>query len=249
MLTLSQTLPPGALIGGEGAVLTKALGRSGGARFIAREEDLLRQDGKITGWREARGAVELATTEPNAGQSRFDPGPPGALLFEDGKHCGFVLSAYAPKVSPFTAAIIYRSAGAAKTLLSVSTGQSNNLIFLSEGEGRLLLKDRESTVEVSLPLSGSPDQARMAVIGFDGRGLSLECGGRKAEARGALPGLAHPADLFIGCRSNRPGLLKMLGTSRLHEVMFWPDRALLGSSEAESVAALAALNRYFRWTY
>lgn len=216
---------------------------------MAREADILRKDGKIAGWREARGAVEAVTTEPNAGQSRFDPGPPDALVFEEGKHCGFVLPAFAPEVSRFTAAVIYRSVGEAKTLLSVSTGQTNNLIFLSESEGQLLLKDRENTVEVSLPLAALGDRARLVMIGFDGRELSLDCGGRRASAKGALPGLAHPADLFIGCRSNRAGLLKTLGTSRLHEVVFWPDRALLGSPEATDVEALAALTRYFRWTY
>jgi hypothetical protein len=74
--------------------------------------------------------------------------------------------------------------------------------------------------------------------------------GRRAEvAADRVPGLAHPADFFIGCRSNRAGLAKTLGTSRLHEVLFWPDRALLGAAEPEDRAALEALRRHFRWDY
>jgi hypothetical protein len=54
----------------------------------------------------------------------------------------------------------------------------------------------------------------------------------------------HPGDFFIGCRSNRPGLAKTLGASRLHEVLFWPETALSPEDEA-----LVALGRYHRWTY
>jgi hypothetical protein len=87
------------------------------------------------------------------------------------------------------------------------------------------------------------------VLAYDGRGLRLAVGAREAFAAGTVPGLAHQADFFIGCRSNRGGLAKTLGQARLHEVLFWPDRALLGSPEAEDREALAVLHRHMRWTY
>ena len=149
MLEIPAKLPPGALVGAEDRLLNQALTRSGGARFLAREADLIRTDGKITAWREARGAVEAVAATPNTGNSRFDPGPPGAVLCEDGVNCGFALPGFTPEVKAFTVAVIYSSGGEARTLASVFTGQSHNMIFLSESEGRILAKDRQTTIEVS----------------------------------------------------------------------------------------------------
>lgn len=248
MLEIATRLPPGALIGGEDPLLSQMVLRSGGARFIAREADIVRTDGAITGWRESRMAVEAATAGPNSGSSRFEAGPPGALICQEGANCGFTLPGFAPEVEAFTVAMIYRSDGEAKTLASVFAGQANNMIFLTESEGQLLAKDKLSTVEVRLPVPTGRG-VKLAMLGFDGRSLRLSLGDTTAEAGGKIPGLAHPADFFIGCRSNRGGLVKTLGQSQLHEVLFWPDRCLPGSTDAEDQAALAALRRYLRWTY
>jgi hypothetical protein len=246
MLEIAAKLPPGALVGAEDRLLSQALARSGGARFLAREADLIRTDGKITGWREARGAVEATAAAPNTGNSRFDPGPPGAMLCNDGVNCGFALIGFTPEVKAFTVAVIYSSGGEARTLASVFTGQSHNMIFLSESEGRILAKDRQTTIEVSLPRPAGADQ--FVILSFDGNALRLQAGGQLTEAKGRVPAMAHPGDFFIGCRSNRSGLAKTLGTSRMHEVLFWPERALLGSADADDMAALEALDRYQRWT-
>lgn len=249
MLTIAAKLPAGALVGGEDALLAAAVLDSGGARFIAREADLVRTDGKITGWRDSVLAVEARTSAPNSGNSRFETGPPGALVCQEGQNCGFTLPGFTPKVEAFTVAVIYRSQGNARTLTSISTGQANNMIFLSEAEGRVLAKDRAGSVEVALPLGAARD-AKLVILDFDGRTLRLEMDGRTAEvAADKVPGLAHPADFFIGCRSNRAGLSKTLGQSWLHEVLFWPDRALLAAAEPEDRAALQALRRHFRWDY
>jgi len=102
---------------------------------------------------------------------------------------------------------------------------------------------------VALPLVPGP-RAKLVILDFDGRSLRLEMDGRTAEVAAIkVPGLAHQADFFIGCRSNRAGLAKTLGQSRLHEVLFWPDRALLGTQEPEDRAALEALRRHYRWDY
>lgn len=249
MLTIAAKLPPGALVGGEDALLAAAVLDSGGARFIARETDIVRTGGQITGWRDSVTSLEAKASAPNTGHSRFEAGPPGALICTEGQNCGFTLPGFAPEVEAFTVAVIYRSRGEARTLASVSTGQSNNMIFLAEAEGRVLAKDRAGSVEVALPI-GPGRGAKLVVLDFDGRSLRLEMDGRSAEvAADKVPGLAHQADFFIGCRSNRAGLAKTLGQSRLHEVLFWPDRALLGAAEPEDRAALEALRRHFRWDY
>ena len=67
MLEIAAKLPPGALVGGEERLLAQALVRSGGARFVAREADLVRHEGRITAWREAKGAVEAVAAAPNIG--------------------------------------------------------------------------------------------------------------------------------------------------------------------------------------
>lgn len=248
MLEIAMRLPPGALIGGEDRLLSEMVLRSGGARFIAREKDLVRTGEAITGWRESRMAVEAVAAGPNTGNSRFEPGPPGALLCRDGMNCGFTLPGFAPEVEAFTVAVIYSSEGEAKTLASVFAGQAHNMIFLTEGDGQLLAKDKSSTVELAVPVPKGRG-VKLAVLGFDGRVLRLSLGDAVAEAGGKLAGLAQQADFFIGCRSNRGGLAKTLGQSHLHEVLFWPDRCLPGSTDPEDRAALAALQRHLRWTY
>lgn len=248
MLEIAAKLPPGTLIGGDDRLLDEAVLRSGGARFIARDASMVWTNGKISGWREAHHAVEAVAAAPNTGNTRFDEGPPGAVICQAEANCGFTLPGFAPEVEAFTVVVAYWSEGEARTLASVFTGQSNNMIFLTEGEGILLAKDRQSTIEVSLPAATGPG-VRLVVLGFDGHCLRLALGDAKAEARGKVPGLAHTADFFIGCRSNRAGLAKTLGASRLHEVLFWPDRCLPGSDDPEDIAVLAALQRHARWTY
>lgn len=248
MLEIAARLPPGALIGGDERLLAEAVLHTGGARFVAREAYIAWTNGSITGWREQNGAVEAVVAGPNSGNSRFQAGPPSGVVCQDGVNCGFTLPGFAPEVEAFTVAVIFRSDGEAKTLASVSTGQANNMIFLAEAEGRMLAKDRAGAVEVSLPLNRGAG-AKLAVLGYDGRSLRLGLGDRHAEVSGTIPGMAHPADLFIGCRSNRAGLAKTLGQSLLHEVMFWPDRCLPGSTDPEDRTALDMLNAHVRWTY
>lgn len=258
MIELAMTLPPGALIGDDDRLLGQAVLATGGARFIAREADILWSNGRISGWREANQAVEAVAAGPNTGNSRFEAGPPGALICQDGVNCGFTLPGFASEVEAFTVAVIYRSTGEAGTLASVFAGRANNMIFLTEGDGVLLAKDKQSTVEVKLPAAKTGEakaggakagEAKLAVLGYDGRSLRLGLGDASAEARGQVPDLAHQADFFIGCRSNRAGLAKLMGQSKLHEVLFWPDRCLPGSDDTEDQAALAALRRHLRWTY
>jgi hypothetical protein len=248
MLHIAAKLPPGALIGGDEHLLADAVLQTGGARFVARDTDMIWSKDKISGWREQYGAIEAVVAGPNSGNSQFHAGPPGAVVFLEGVNCGFTLPRFAAEVEAFTIAVVYRSEGEAKTLASVFTGQSNNMIFLSESEGVLLAKDRESTVEVSVPVQRGAG-VKLALLGFSVRSLWLELGDCRAEGRGIIPGLQHPADFFIGCRSNRAGLGKTLGQSLVHEVLFWPDRCLLGSEDAEDRMVLSRLNAHVRWTY
>jgi hypothetical protein len=250
MLQLSQALPAGTLLGTEGALLQAALRRTSGAWFRARAEEVQRSNEVVTSWADASGAVVARPNTPNTGNSRFDPNPPAALICETGVHCGFTLPEVMARVENFTVAVIYSSPeGEARTLFSIVSGQSSNMIFLSEVADTLIAKDRGEAVSLELPLAGQPRRARMAILSFTGRALLLAAGGQMRQAAGKVAGLDQPADIFIGCRSNRSGLAKTLGKSRLHDVIFWPDRALLGSDHPDDAAALKALQLYHRWTF
>jgi hypothetical protein len=246
MLTIATDLPPGALIGGDEALVAQAVLKSGGARFVARAGDLIREEGRILGWREARGAGDALATVPNTGNSRFEAGPPGALICASGVNCGFVLSEFAREVEEFTIAMIYSSGGEARTLAAVTTGQANNVIFLNETGGRLYFKDRSNAVEASLPVA-SAARPKLVIASYDGRSLRLWLDGQEAVGEGRVPDMKQKADFLIGCRSNRAGLTKTLGEARLHEVMFWPDHALSETGAAEDAQVLSALMRYHRW--
>lgn len=249
MLHLTQSLPPQILLGSDAVALAAAARLTGGIWFRA-QQDALRHDGpRITGWADMTGAVVAMTNAPNTGNSRFDEGDPPAMVFAAGLPCGFVLDGVSTAVSAFSAAVLYSSPeGEARTLCSLSTGQSNNLIFLGETEDRLLAKDRGDAVSLELPLSGDRRAGRLAILSFNRGELRIEAAEKTARATGRVTGLDQPADFFIGCRSNRPGLFKTLGASRIHDVLFWPDRALLGSDDPADVDALAALHRYHRWS-
>ena len=247
MLTLSQNMPPVVLMGCELVALQAQIAELGGIWFHGDPEHVLIDGDLVTGWLAQDGQRVAVPTEPNAGASHYDLDHSG-FAFQTGVHCGFTLPNALPKIDRFTAAIIYSVADdEARSLFSLNTGAANAMIFLSEAEGKLFAKDRAGAVEVSLPAPPRNSQKQMVILSFDQRRLFLWAGGEMATAAGRPEGLDAAADLFIGCRSNRSGLSKTLGASVIHDVMFWPDRALLGSNDARDMATLGALHRYRRW--
>lgn len=248
MLDLRRKLPAGVLIGGEEVAMAEALVPTGGLRLLARDADLERTEGKITGWRSTDGKARALTAEPNTGNSTLDGGARPGLVFRDGVNCGFVLPAFAERADCFTAAVIYSAGGEARTLVSVTTGQSNNLVFLGETRGSWVVTDKAGTASVSQDRKAGPG-TQLAILSYSGQTLSLRAGGQVLSTTAKLPKMDLPGDVFFGCRSNRPGLAKTQGQMLLHEAFFWPDRALLSSARGEDTAFLVALDRYFRWTY
>lgn len=247
MLTLSQPVPPVVLIGSEVAALQAQIAEAGGVWFHADPEHVLIDGDLVTGWRAEDGQAVALPTAPNTGGSHYDLDHAG-FAFQTGIHCGFTLPNAIAKIDRFTAAVVY-SVGEdeARSLFSLNTGAANAMIFLSEAEGKLFAKDRAGAIEVSLPAPPRNSQKQMVILSFDQRRLTLWVGGEMVSATGRPEGLDAAADMFIGCRSNRAGLVKTLGASVIHDVMFWPDRALLGSNDARDRVALAGLHRYRRW--
>ena len=253
MLELGFSVPNGALVGREAQDLARTLTSMEAIWFSAQTDRVVEKDGRITGWRSHQdaGDEKLAlTTVPNEGDSKFTAGPPPAMLFTKGVHCGFSLANAMPTAENFTFAVIYSADEAeARSLVALDTGQANNMMFLSDAEGVFVVKDRANGVSVSMPAPRTPAVARLVVVSFNGRELSLATGGQLVQARGKAVLMDRPADLFIGCRSQRAGLTRTLGSSAIHDVILWPNRALLSSHDPADEAALAALNRYHHWTF
>jgi hypothetical protein len=248
MLHLSRSLPPAILIGGEGAALAETLVPMAAVWFAARPESVVRAEMGMIGWCAQNGAL-AGPIPPNQGNSRFTATAPAGFDFETGVHCGLCLPQVAPSAARFTVAMRYSAAESdPRTLLSVNTGQANNMIFLSEADGLLTAKDRGNGISAELraPLRGA--EPHLAVVSFTGRSLILSLDGRGTTVEGRAAGMDLPADLFIGCRSTRSGLHKTLGAARIHDVIFWPDRALLHSDAPADHACRQALDRYHRWS-
>lgn len=255
MINLPQTLPEGALLDRDRLRLGRAVGESGGLWFRATGAALSPENPgagtAVTHWQSLDGSAVLAPSEPNTGNARFaaDATPPG-LVLRDGVHCGFWLAGATRTSRRFSAAVIYSApVGDPRTLLSLSTGQDHNLVFLSDADGQLSLHDRATGAGMDLPQPGRTTRPRLAILSYDGRELALNGADRTLRATAPdLPGLDRPGDLFVGCRSNRRGLLKTLGQGLIHDVLFWPDRAIL-TEETPGPDLPALLMRYHRWAF
>lgn len=249
MLMLDQHLPLGALVGREGDQLSAMLASDGAVWFHADAGSMQWQADRITGWRSRDGAWLAETTVPNQGGSRF-AAQNAALRLTKGSHGGFALRHASPRADRFTAAVIYATPGEdARSLLAVNTGAAHNLIFLSDAAGEVTAKDRSGGVTATLPAQRLGARPGLAMISLSPQGLFLRVGGKTTMAQGRVLAMDAPADLFIGCRSDRSGLAKTLGGADIHDVIFWPDRAVLAQQDPSDPAVLDALDRYLRWSF
>lgn len=254
MLELPQSLPIGALLDRDALRLAEAVSATGGLWFTASPDMLTPEapgpETPVTGWHSTIGRTTLRPSEPNSGNTRFTTATPHpGLMLTEGVHCGLWLARATRASCRFSAAVIYSAPeGDPRTLLSLNTGQEHNLIFLSDADGQLSLRDRATGSGMDIALPAESMRPRLAILSYDGRELALHGANRTVKSAANLPGLDRPGDLFVGCRSNRRGLLKTLGRSVIHDVLFWHDRAIL--LEATPVTGLQTLiARYHHWAY
>lgn len=254
MLELPQSLPPGALLDRDALRLAEAVAATGGLWFTASPDtlspDAAGPDTPVTGWHSTIGRATLRPSEPNSGNTRFvtTARHPG-LVMTEGVHSGLWLAKATRTSRCFSVAVIYSAPeGDPRTLLSLNTGQEHNLVFLSDADGQLSLHDRATGAGMDISRSAGTSRPQIAILSYDGRELALQGAGRTVKAAADLPGLDRPGDLFVGCRSNRRGLLKTLGQSVIHDVLFWPDRAIL-MEETPATDLPALITRYHHWAY
>lgn len=169
--------------------------------------------------------------EPNDGHARLAArGGVGYIREVNG---GFAVDAALVEAEQFCCAVRLTSPeGQARTLVTLNPPEGDNYLFLSEKDGLLEWRDDAGSVEVTLP---SPGAQMWVLVGYEHGKLSLTAAkpGAKlpppqtsveagADLATALSGVS---DLFIGCRSHRKGILKTLGHSVIHDVLFWLDTA------------------------
>lgn len=264
MLTISEPLPSALILGQDGAALRHDLTGTGGWWFSAAEPEALSigPGGAASGWTATLAPDRPAGTDgasalpvgPNSGGSRpgEDAGHP-ALTFTTGQNGGLTVPSALADGGTFTLAVIWTAPAGedARTLAAIQAQGSGNLLFLSVNDGTITCKDRNGTIgaTLALPPAPTPGGFRLICVSLDGAALWLSCEGKTVMADGQRPGLDGPADLFIGCRNQRNGLLKTLGAARIADVILLGGRNILGGTAPDDARLMAALRRYANWRY
>jgi hypothetical protein len=208
----------------------------------------LSDDGAITIWAPENGlGIAARPAKPNQGHAR--PVPGGGIAYVREVNGGFVVEAAVVEAEKFCCALRLRSPDAqARTLITLNPPDGDNYLFLSEKDGMLEWRDDAGSVEVSLPAPGAD---MWVLAGYDHGKLSLTATkiGTNFPTAQISPdtstslnvALSGASDLFIGCRSHRKGIVKTLGSSVIHDVLFWLDNA---GTTAEDLAKINAACRF-----
>lgn len=253
MLSLSESLPSGALLGQETERFRDLLAAAGGWWLAARPAQAHAEEGAVTAWAPMAGARSAIPAAANAGTSEagHHAGHPVMHLRTE-VNGGFVVPDIASDAERFTLAVVYAAPEAeARTLLSLRLGPADaaNLFFLSHTDGMLVAKDRAGGVSADIALPNRQPGFRLVIASWDKTRLLLKTGSILAESRGKLDGVQGPVDLFIGSRGHRKGLARTLGNARIADVIFWPGRALLAPRASGDAEQMAGLLSYVRWQY
>lgn len=249
MLEIDASLPPGALCAaGPGAVKTPLKG----AHWWHGAEAQMEQDpatGAVSMWRTYDGGPPAEPTEPNTGNGQIgEVDDLFGLQCRAGTHCGMVSEDATPDAATATIALrFYTPPGEdARTLWALNAARADNYVFLSETAGVLTAKDDSDRASVELPCPPR-DAPRMAIVSVQGDRLALALGPNRVDLQAKEGILSGPASLYIGCRNQRPRLLKTLGSALILDVWLFPGRALLHSDTPADKNALAALKRHHLW--
>lgn len=256
MLKLDQSVPERALLSAPRAALLHKMTGSNATWMTNSEGAFETEDRVILGWRSATNDRVARPTPPNTGHGML-AGAAG-LQCRENTHCGLMVDRITENADRFTLAVIYTTArnSPAQTLVSVNTGPHDrgdldaNYLFLSDDGTSFSGKDNRNNLETSGPTQAVPGRKTLLVMTLSGAEIAvaqnLDNGTRIS---GASPRMGCPASLFIGCRNQRAGLQKTLGGAVIHDVLFWPDHALLIPQNAQDHGALAALRQFFIWDY
>ena len=251
MLTLNTHLPQGALIGGDPAQWTAKLAEVGAAWYRAEPDDLECDEAlAITGWRATTQSPMAVRAEPNRDASFYTAAPPLAgLEFVAERNCGFAVPGVTGDAARFSFAVRYAARpGEMRSLLTLNLAARRNYLFLAEADGQLIFKTQDNSGGVSMPTGARDIGPRWLVAGFSQGRFSLARAG-EASVFAEVPRheIGGVGDLFIGCRSHRPGLLKTLGAGVISDVLFWPLN-ILDNADPVARGQAAAFEAHALWS-
>lgn len=243
MLELDAALPAGALCEATPGALDM------GGSWWHGSEDALEVDPKtqaVSRWLGHGTAQACEPTRSNDGNGQV--GEIGGLIGLQGRrgvHCGMVAQDVVQSATTATIAVRYYAPPSedARTLITLNTENDDNYLFVSEQGGVLTTKDDKGRAEVTMPCPTS-DAPRMVIVSLQGDRLAVSLDGARADAQARDGILQGAGSLFIGCRNNRPRLLKTLGSALILDVWLFEGRALLHS---DTGGDLAALKRHHLW--
>lgn len=254
MIEISQTLPTGAVFGQEVQLLDDALRLQKAAWFRARAQDITCQDDDngqwVESWQSTSADPIARPTRPNDKNGRFDTSlPMPALQFRAQTHCGYSVRDIAPSAERFSLAVIYCSENRdARTLFSIAGPDHSNILFGNEADGQMRVQDRAGTVLIECDAPQTASRYGLLVVSYQPGKLRICINDLPTlETSGTAPGLNGNAELFIAGRSHRPGLAKTLGDAQITDLIFWPDRMILGPKGTPTDPSLILLRDFWRW--
>jgi hypothetical protein len=201
--------------------------------------------GVVQAWRAQEGRGTTATpVKPNNDNLRLSG--TGGLMFDAEINAGLVVENALFAATTFTLAVRYSSDhGEARSLLTLNPSDYDSYLFLAEKDGVISWQDQQDHAALSQP---APKGGGWIIAGCNHGRLSLATapdGGMPsaplqsevgtAEIQAALTGAC---DLFIGCRSHRKGILKTLGSARIHDVLLWVDQDYCSANQTPLAAVL-----------
>lgn len=253
MLELDMELPPHALCDDPSGVLEQDLAGAPCEWWAGDGLTEAPAQGGVIEWHPRLGTVTAHQTDPNTGNSTIGgAGPRRGLKLREEVHCGLVAEGVVRDAAQVSLAVRYLppETGEARTIWTLNTGGAarkrpgENYLYASETEGVVTVKDDAGSVSVTLdapPL----DTTRLLVVGVAGGRVSVRMiGGAEGHEEASAPILSGAASLFIGCRNQRPKLLKTLGGALIRDVMLWPGRDVLTGRNG----TLHALERFALWS-
>ncbi|MEO9575377.1 MAG: hypothetical protein ABJ263_04500 [Tateyamaria sp.] len=214
-----------------------------GAHWFRMKPDFLDMAGaSVEAVRSCTSGARARPSEPHE-KNRFDNYDATALglKYKSDEHCGYVTANVGSRGSMWSCAVRFDASGDdPRTLFTLNPDSVDNYVFLEQKAGRTTLKDQRNTLDLTVDAVGRETGSRLVVAGMSADRLWLRVQESSIGMTPAKSGidLALPHNLFFGCRSNKKGLQKTLGSFVLQDVIFWPDRNVLEPDHAGTLQAL-----------
>jgi hypothetical protein len=240
-ITYHGSLPPGALVThrpenppAEGSAPVWLDAAAGEFEVMPGDPSRIRR------WIDPEAELAAIAVGPNLSGTRHEAGPGRpALVFEAGVNGGLVLAGAIADAGRVGFGAIFEPAEAdAETLLTLQPLGVKDYLYLA-ARGTELRAEQDAgdfgLVQSLNAPAGAPVLVLCSVTGAEVR-LSAN-GGAPITGTLAGAGFSGPADLFIGCRGQRPGLKKKLGSFRLLHAFAWSGEDI-GGEAAEAMTEL-----------